>query len=180
MLERLLDIFSHCLLHCSATCGQDFLCQKNWEDSSVLLLLPRMADSVVAIENVKYQPWWVWFFNLILEGTCKEKSLLHLVILYSIRWQKIKYFINANYLKHEFSKGYTSSFQVKLVPLAAGDSHPIKRHWHLYSLFSQDLGRNIMDVVSSPDVLCDNSTPQLKRRPLRPKQDNLKECQQKY
>lgn len=99
--------------------------------------------------------------NLILESTCEEKLGLHLNILSSIRWQKIQCFINTKYIEPGFSQEETSFLQVRLVPSADSDCHPIEGGWHLYSPFSQGL-RKILNVVSSPDGLCDKSLPQLR------------------
>jgi len=73
-------------------------------------------------------------------------------------------FTNPKYLNQGFSRGETNFLQVRLeppVPLVAGGCHTVDGACHLYRPFSQELRKNIMDAVSSPDVPCDKSLPQL-------------------
>lgn len=70
-------------------------------------------------------------------------------------------FVSLKYLNKGFSRGETSFLQVTLVSLAAGSSYPMDEACHLYSSFSQELKKYIMDIILPPDALCDKSLPQL-------------------
>lgn len=56
--------------------------------------------------------------------------------------------MSLKYLNKGFSRGETSFLQLTLVSLAAGSSHPMDEACHLYSSFSQELKKYIMDVIS--------------------------------